>query len=363
MKEKLRSRIRELTSLIGISGCEWDVSRYIYGVLDGHVDSLELLPNGALIAVKRGGRPGVRRVLSAHMDEVGYSVRTIDARGFLHFDKVGGATEACMPGRRVLVKGRGEAIPGVIGVRSAHVASPQELAKAQTVDESYVDIGVSSREEALALGIGTGAQIVPDSPCAELHDPDIMTSRAIDCRVLCAIIIETMLRLGREDFAGEICAVFSVMEETTIMGVMPAINKLLPTYGLFLDTIPTNDVPGGDTETGIPLRIGGGPAVLVSQQLARGFRRAVAHPKLLAALEELAARDGIPYQAFAYDCGSMMTDASAAAHSGYGTATATLGVPRRYSHSPVELINLNDAVGAQRLTEAFIRENLDISML
>lgn len=62
-------------------------------------------PNGILIAAKKGARPGPRVMISAHMDEVGYIVKAVSPEGFLFFDKIGGATEGCLPGRRVLVKG------------------------------------------------------------------------------------------------------------------------------------------------------------------------------------------------------------------------------------------------------------------
>ena len=40
MKERLRKRITELTSIIGVSGYEWDVGRYIYENLKDDVDSI-----------------------------------------------------------------------------------------------------------------------------------------------------------------------------------------------------------------------------------------------------------------------------------------------------------------------------------
>ena len=52
MKETLRKRIEELTAIVGIGGYEWDVAKYIMKALEGHVDSLELRPNGSVIARK-----------------------------------------------------------------------------------------------------------------------------------------------------------------------------------------------------------------------------------------------------------------------------------------------------------------------
>lgn len=49
---------------------------------------------------------------------------------------------------------------------------------------------------------------------------DYLVTRAADRRVLCAIIVETMIALKAEDIDGEICAVFNALEESTISVVL-----------------------------------------------------------------------------------------------------------------------------------------------
>ena len=200
MKERLRSRVAELTSIIGVSGHEWDVAKYIFDAIKDDVDTIEQLPNGIIVATKKGAHPGPRVMVSAHMDEVGYEVKSVSPQGYLYFDQIGGATIACLPGRRVLVKGEKGVVKGVVGIRAGHLLTPEQIAKAQTVTQSYVDICVGSREEAEALGIHAGAQIVPDSPLESIGpDGDYICTRAADCRALCAVIIETLKELKAED--------------------------------------------------------------------------------------------------------------------------------------------------------------------
>ena len=71
MKERLRSRVAELTSIIGVSGHEWDVAKYIFDAIKDDVDTIEQLLNGIIVATKKGAHPGPRVMVSAHMDEVG----------------------------------------------------------------------------------------------------------------------------------------------------------------------------------------------------------------------------------------------------------------------------------------------------
>lgn len=54
MKERLRSRVAELTSIIGVSGHEWDVAKYIFDAIKDDVDTIEQLPNGIIVATKKG---------------------------------------------------------------------------------------------------------------------------------------------------------------------------------------------------------------------------------------------------------------------------------------------------------------------
>ena len=355
MKAKLRDRVAELTAIVGVSGYEWDVARAIREALIGHVDSIEVRPNGALIARKKGSKPGPRVLVSAHMDEVGYTVKSVTGNGFLFFDRVGGASEVCLPGMRVLVKGDKGIVSGVVGVRPAHLQQRDGCA--------YVDIAATSREEVEALGIRTGAQIVPDSPFREMANPDYICTRAADCRAMCAVIVETLRRLSADDICGEVCAVFNIVEETTIAAVSAAVTLLEPEYGIFLDTIPCGDVPDCDFERELPVGLNRGPVIVLGQQWAALGRYAASHPKLVAALRDAARATGTPHQELAFNGAGYITDAVGGLYAGKGMAVVTLGLPRRYSHSPVEIFNLNDAVGAQRVLEAVLKQPVDLTMI
>lgn len=332
MKERLRSRVAELTSIIGVSGHEWDVAKYIFDAIKDDVDTIEQLPNGIIVATKKGAHPGPRVMVSAHMDEVGYEVKSVSPQGYLYFDQIGGATIACLPGRRVLVKGEKGVVKGVVGIRAGHLLTPEQIAKAQTVTQSYVDICVGSREEAEALGIHAGAQIVPDSPLESIGpDGDYICTRAADCRALCAVIIETLKELKAEDIHGEVVAAFNIIEETTVKGIAAATNKYPCEYGLFLDTIPCGDVPDVDFGKELPVALKKGPVLLHSQLFMGLGLRAGSHPKLVEAVRNAAEKTGANHQEFAFNGAGYVTDAVGAVLT--GMAVVSLALPRRYSHS------------------------------
>jgi len=363
MKELLRKRIKEMTGLIGVSGQEWDVARYIKRELIEYVDDIKVLNNGIVIAHIKGEKTGPKIMVTAHMDEVGFMIKSIDSKGFLFFDRLGGATEACIPGRKVLVKGTKGVIPGVIGVRAGHLLTPEERSKPQTVQQSYIDICVSSKAEAEALGICVGSQAVPDSPCTEMHDPDYLITRAADCRALCAVIVETFKKLSKKDISGDIYGVFNILEETSTNAIGAAVNCIKPEYGLYLDTIPCGDVPDCNFEKELPVALKEGPVIILQHNSINTNLCVGSHPALIDALREISLAKNIKHQEIALNGAGYATDAVTGISAGEGMAVAVLACPRRYSHSPSEIIHLDDIAATQALVEEFLKNPVDINII
>ncbi len=75
-----------------------------------------------------------------------------------------------------------------------------------------------------------------------------------------------------------------------------------------------------------------------------GGRANLLHPGVKDFLLEVAGQRQVPLQLCTFSGGS--NDSAAMAWAGLGTAAGSLTLPRRYSHSPLELTDLRDAVGA-----------------
>ena len=252
--------------------------------------------------------------------------------------------------------------PGVIETDMTAVLTEEQKKKAQTVTESYLDLCVSDKKEAEELGVYVGASIVPESPCTRMpQNPDYVVTRAADCRVLLAIIIETMIDLKPEDIKGEVAAVFTILEESTVKAIATPADYYQPDYGMFLDTIPCGDVPDVDINE-LPVGLGKGPVIIQSQTLAAAYLHNTSHPKLMEAVETIAQSECIQVQPVAFNGAGYSTDAVGAMLSGTGMATVTLACPRRYSHSPVEIFNLNDVVMTQRIVSTFAKLDVDLKM-
>ena len=140
--------LEDLCRARGLSGQEAAVRELIMDQVKPYADQITLDNLGNLLVFKQGAeKPKTKLMLSAHMDEVGFIVTHVTEDGFLKVAPVGGIDKRVVPGKRVLVGDRG--IPGVIGIQPIHLSKHEEREKTLPFDQLAVDIGASSRENAL----------------------------------------------------------------------------------------------------------------------------------------------------------------------------------------------------------------------
>lgn len=353
-KENLKQLLRELHDLMGVAGCEQEVVKYVYHAIKPYADEVQVSTTGNIVAIKKGCKEGPGLLVGAHMDEIGFVVKNILPSGFLLIDKIGGVPDNIMLGRKVLVSTK--RIPGVIGTKPGHLQTPEEAKMVQTIGKCYVDLGLNSQEEVAALGIRIGDPIIFKSDFMEMSNPDLIATRAVDDRMNCAIILELFKNLKAEDFGGTLYGVFTVREEAGLFGARNAVYGMDIDYALALDTIPAGDTPDINTVSQLPIYLGKGPGLPVADGVGATFFQFI-HPGVRRIIEETAASKDINLQICTILGYAYTTDASAFSYVEKGIPTATLTVPRRYSHSPVELVDLNDAVSLLELLEAIIHNN------
>ena len=302
---------------------------------------------GNVIAVKRGRGEG-RVMIAAHMDEIGLMIRHITKDGFLRFAPIGGWVDRILPGQRVIIKTLdGRFIRGVVGCKAPHVMKPEETKQVIPISDLFIDVGASSREEAEGMGITPGAVAVIERDVARLGNPDIVTGRGFDDKVGLAVMIEALRALNEHGV--DVYAVATVQEEVGLKGARVAAFSITPHLGIALDTTIASDMPGVEEHDYIT-KIGKGPAIKVMD--GRKGTGLITHPAIRDLLIEVAKREGIPYQLEVLTGGT--TDASIIQLTKDGVPAGTISVPTRYVHSPVETLNLNDAVNAAKLLKAFL---------
>lgn len=107
------------------------------------------------------GRGAPKRLVYCNLDEIGYAVGNITDDGYVLLRRVGGGArlyplfDQQLEGQRVTLFGRRGPVPGVVAVRSTHLTRGRPTGNEApfTVDNAYVDIGATSRDEVLSLGV------------------------------------------------------------------------------------------------------------------------------------------------------------------------------------------------------------------
>lgn len=336
MKEeikKAKALLEKLSNAHGISGYEGNVRAVIEKEIGQIVDEVKTDTFGNLIATKKGKSPSV--MIAAHMDEIGLMAKYVDDEGFIRFAKVGGWFDQTLVNQRVLLHTSKGVVAGVIGSKPVHVMENEEKKKAIQAKDMFIDVGASSRDDAIAMGVEPGVPASIDQKLVGLAN-DMVTGKAFDDRAGGAVLITALQRMAGVGIEPSVTAVFTVQEEVGLKGAKTSAFGLNPDVAIAIDTCIPGDHPG-IKKTDSAIEVGKGPVITVMDAGGRGV---ITHPKVLEWLRETAKAKGIPYQMDVTEKGT--TDASAISLTREGIPSGVVSVATRYIHTPVELLSLRD---------------------
>jgi putative aminopeptidase FrvX len=297
---------------------------------------------GSVWARVPGTADGPSLAIVGHIDEIGIIVTHIDDNGFLRFSGVGGWDSQILVGQRVSVTTRDGVVPGVVGRKPIHLLKDDDRKKVARLEELHIDIGAKDGDESRGL-VRIGDVAVIEGDPVELPN-DRAVSRSMDNRLGSYVAYESVRLVHEAGGApGDVIGVAAVQEETTFGGATTSAYALRPDLAIVVDVTHATDAPGIDVNELGSHPFGSGPV------LERGSNL---NPKLFELLYETAEAEGIAVtvQASGRHTG---TDADAVHLSRAGVPTASIGVPLRYMHSPVEMVSLDDVDACARLIAAF----------
>ena len=126
----------------------------------------------------------------------------------------------------------------------------------------------------------------------------------------------------------------------------------MPDIAIQLDLILATDTP--DMEDRGNVSLGKGPAISLYSFHGRGtLNGIIPHPALVKLFEETANQNSIPLQKSVHI--GALTDLSYVQLVGKGVASIDVGFPIRYSHSSLEVCDLNDLILLTTLLEEVIK--------
>jgi len=211
----------------------------------------------------------------------------------------------------------------------------------------FIDIGASSRNEAVKMGVEPGVTISLDQRLAALTK-DRVTGKAFDDRAGGAVLIAALQEIA-EMKLNSVFGVFTVQEEVGLKGARTSAFGLNPDVGIAIDTCIPGDHPG-IKKTDSAIEIGKGPSITVMDAGGRGV---ITNPRVLEWLRETAKAKGIPYQMDVTESGT--TDASAISLTREGIPSGVISIATRYIHTPVEVLSLKDLAQTVDLVVAAIK--------
>lgn len=273
-------------------------------------------------------------MIEAHIDEVGMIVTHIDDNGFLSVSNCGGIDVKTLPSAQVVVHGK-EKVKGVFCSTPPHLS--KENATYDNISDIKIDTGLKEKAKEL---ISIGDFVTYDVKASALIDSRV-TSKSLDDRAGCTVLLELAGRLYGKDLPVNVVLLFSDKEELGMRGVRTA------AYSLDIDEAIAVDVSFASAP-GVPEdksgKLSDGAMIGVSPVLSSKISK-----KLLA----LAKENGIAYQCEVMG-GSTGTDADALSVMKEGIPCGLISVPLRNMHSAVEVVDTKDIVCTADLLEKYI---------
>jgi endoglucanase len=350
MKQKskeLFELFKKLVQIPGGSGFEERVIEAVSAELKKNISDVSVDPMGNVIGRLAAGKRSV--MICVHTDEMCMLVKYIDPKGYLYFDLNGMIDERVLLSTKVDICSEKGIYTGVVGVKNRHLMTPEDLKRPINISELWIDVGAESAEEVNQWGIDIGDPIV-FHPNFQSIGKDTIISKAIDNRAGCAILIDLSERMKKEKLDFQLFLVAASQEEVGSRGAKVAAQTLMPDMAIVIDTVPASDPI-------TPLKqataeCGKGPVIRSMDVNALGWGTIYSR-KIRKRLIVTAQKYKIPHQK---DIFRTWTDASTVHTAGRGIPCGGVYIPRRYSHSPLELVKWPDIERAAELLFLFLKE-------
>jgi endoglucanase len=338
--------LERLVEIPGGSGFEERVIEWMVKELKRNLPDVSVDPIGNVIGKLGKGKKSV--MVCVHTDEVGMLVKYIDPKGYIYFDLNGMIDERVLLSTKIDICTDKGIYTGVVGVKNRHLLTAEDLKRPISISELWIDVGAGSEEEVMKWGIEIGDPIV-FHPSFQKMGKDTIVSKALDNRVGCAILIDLAEKMKTRKLDYQLFLVAASQEEVGSRGAKVAAQILGPDMAMVIDTVPASDPVTPPQQA--TAECGRGPVIRSMDVNALGWGT-IYSKKIRQRLVHTAIKNRIPHQK---DIFRTWTDASSIHTSGRGIPCGGIYIPRRYSHSPMELVKWLDVERTAELLYLFLK--------
>ncbi len=253
--------LKELTEAFGPPGHEGEIAGLMRKELKG-LGEISQDGLGSIICKKRGTADEPRVMVAGHMDEVGFMVKGITPEGFIKFLPMGGWWGHVLLAQKVRIRTKKGDVIGVVGSKPPHELQDEERRKVMDLKDMFIDVGATTYFDVRKkLGISPGDPIIPDAPFTTMGNERLYLAKAIDNRVGCAMVVDTLRKLKASTHPNTFYGVASTMEEVGLRGAATSVASVKPHVAIAVDVGIAHDTPGslGDGDE----KLGAGVGILV----------------------------------------------------------------------------------------------------
>ena len=340
--------IEDMTNAFGPSGFEEDVVQVVKQYASDFNMSVDAMNNVYLsLKSNTGNRPVI--MLDAHLDEVGFMVQSIQSNGLIAIATLGGWVPTNIPAHTVIIKTQsGNHIKGIVASKPPHFMTDKEKAAPLEIENLLIDVGVTSREEVIALmGIQVGDPIAPDVAFSYNSANEILFGKAFDNRLGCVSVLETLRQLNQmENLAFDVVGALASQEEVGTRGAYVTSQVVKPDIAIVFEGSPADDLYFDALTSQCALKKG--------TQIRHMDSSYVSHRRFINFAKEIADASGIKYQSAVRRKGG--TNAGRIHMQGKAVPVLVLGVPSRYVHTHYNYSALEDIKSTVALATEVVKQ-------
>ncbi len=343
MKQKIVKTLEAMSNIYGISGHEEEVIEVAKQHLDKKLNVTSDPMNNTVISLDGFDKTKPYIILDGHLDEVGLMVQAIKNDGLMKVVTIGGWQLENLLTQSFMVKTtNGDYVRGTIASIPPHFKKGGgKLAE----DDILFDVGATSKQEVLDMGIELGAPMVPDTKFEYNEKNDSLMGKAFDDRLGATVVIELMNYVAEKGYT-QVVGLLSAQEEVGLRGAKVLAQNFEAEYCLCVEGTPADDtvmpaeLSQGALNKGVQLRLRDGSAIINAKYVNEVINKAKEHNITY----QIAVRRGGGTNAGAYHMNKSATPA------------VVLGIPARYIHSHMAVSKLHDMMCAYELGKVMIED-------
>jgi putative aminopeptidase FrvX len=279
-------------------------------------------------------------LIDAHIDEISYVVNHIDDNGLIHPIKNGGSDIQLALSKDITILTKNGEVDGVFGWIPIHLKRDGDASIKPEAKNLFIDIGATSKEEVINMGVEIGDPIIYNVKARFLNDK-FLVGKSLDDKIgsyINTMVVKKIFE-NKKQLPYDLYILNSVQEEVGGFGIQIATKNIQPDVAIIFDVFfdSTNPLVSSKKMLGCDAKLGDG-AILTNSTCVQ--------KNLLNLFKETASVNNIKYKN-AISTGNGGTNADKAFLN--NIPTALISIPLKYMHTTVEMINMDDVEEAINL--------------